>query len=66
MKNQIDALFGNVRALFVQSDEEKQVLQSIRELKSCSDSELLDLGISRFNIEEVVRGYNDQSTKLAS
>lgn len=66
MKNQIGTLFGNVRALFAQSEEEKQLLQSIRELKTCSDAELLDLGISRFNIEEVVRGHVELSTKLAS
>ena len=45
-------LFGDMVGL---SEQKKRERQAIRELHSLSDRELSDLGMSRSNIESVVR-----------
>lgn len=52
----MNRIIENIRSVFVKSPAEKEIETSIQELKSYSDAELTDLGISRLCIEECVRG----------
>lgn len=56
MNQNIKNIIGSVRAVFVKSAEEREIQASIRELRNYSDAALNDIGISRFRIEECVRG----------
>ena len=57
-------LFGDMVGL---TEEKKRERQAIRELHSLTDRELSDLGMSRSNIESVVRyGRQDENAKRAA
>lgn len=57
-------LFGDMVGL---SEEKKRERRAIRELHSLSDRELSDLGMSRSNIESVVRyGRQDENSQRAA
>ncbi len=56
MNHNIENIVSSIRSVFVKSAAEKEIEESIRELKGYSDSQLDDIGVSRLSIEECVRG----------
>ena len=55
-------MFGSMVGL---TEEKKKIRQAIKELNALDDRELNDLGLSRGNIESVVR-YGRQGEKRAA